>query len=69
MSALKKLSENPFENVCLNFAHQIEEKEQHYSNVREARWQELKEIAHETDILLDGRRNRKQEREQSALAV
>lgn len=33
-------------------------KEMHYRKVREERWQELKVLAEESDLMLDGRRRR-----------
>lgn len=33
-------------------------KEIHYRKVREERWQELKALADESDLMLDGRRRR-----------
>jgi len=36
-----------------------QEKEVNYRQVRDERWQELKELAEESDRLLDGRRRRR----------
>ncbi len=45
-----------FMDVILEASKKRYEQEAHYSKVREARWEELKELAHESDLLLDGRR-------------
>jgi len=48
-----------------NFMHVIKEASQHrlakevnYKKIRQERWQELKALAEESDLLLDGRRTR-----------
>ncbi|MGV3524118.1 MAG: hypothetical protein ACO1RX_07835 [Candidatus Sericytochromatia bacterium] len=39
-----------------------QEKEVHYTQVRQERWQELKTLADECDLLLDGRRKHNRQR-------
>lgn len=43
-------------------------KEMHYRKVREERWQELKVLAEESDLMLDGRRRRHKLARQQASA-
>ena len=47
-----------FLNVILEAGKQRQEKEVHYTKVRDARRKELHEQASEVDRLMDGRRNR-----------
>lgn len=58
-----------FMDVILEASKKRYEQEVHYDKVREARWQELKELAHESDLLLDGRRKQSKLHKQQALGA
>lgn len=56
-----------FMDVILEASKRRYEQEVHYDKVRENRWQELKELAHESDLLLDGRRKQSKIFKQQAM--
>jgi hypothetical protein len=58
-----------FMDVILEASKRRYEQEAHYSQVREARWQELKELANESYLLLDGRRKQSKLHKQQALSA
>ena len=62
-------NQSSFMDVILEASKRRYEQEAHYSNVREARWQELKELAHESDLLLDGRRKQSKLHKQQAMGA
>lgn len=51
---------NNFIDVIKEALEKRQEKEVHYRQVRDERWQELKVLAEESDRLLDGRRRKRQ---------
>ena len=51
-----------FMDVILEASKRRYEHEAHYQHVRAVRWHELKELADECDILLDGRRKQNKQK-------
>lgn len=47
-----------FYDVIKEASQLRQEKEVHYKKVRKERWKELKALAEESDLMLDGRRTR-----------
>lgn len=58
-----------FMDVILEASKKRYEQEAHYTQVRENRWQELKDLAHESDLLLDGRRKQSKLNKQQAMGA
>lgn len=48
---------NSFQSVALEWQKAKQDKMEHANNVRAERWNAMKEMAAEADILLDGRRS------------
>lgn len=58
-----------FMDVILEASKRRYEHEVHYNQVRAERWQQLKELADESDLLLDGRRKESKLNKQKALGA